>query len=553
MIWRKVARNFGCLLAFACAPVQAADAVAAGQGVGPALEPLLAGEFALQAGKYALAARLYEQASLATPDPAIADRATRIALMADDLPLAERNLARWRGLAPASLDALGVALQIDLLGRQAGPAQAHARELVSRDGGWKVLLGLLAQPAADGGATGRQALRAAIEAPAFPADTEAGLAFAGLARRLGEPELARSLVIRLATAHPADARLLVTGAALDHDAGDDAAARTRLEQATALPLDAETRRAAAGEWLALREPGRAAKLLADGPQDDTTYMLRASWLVQAGDTAALAALDREIQGAGLNPARQLLLGQIAEVRQDWPAAEAWYRGIASGPERDRARLRVAAVLEREGHPLEGAAWLRALQRDATRGGSTLRDAYLYEAELWARQNQDRQALAAFARGLAVFEADPVLLYARAMLHVRRERIDAGLADLRRILEVDGDHAEALNAYGYTLAERKQRYAEALPYVEKSNRLQPGSPATLDSRGWIRRKLGEPLRALPLLREAWSREQDPEIAAHLGEVLWLTGERDQARKVWARGVELDKDNKALRAAMEKYLP
>ena len=119
--------------------------------------------------------------------------------------------------------------------------------------------------------------------------------------------------------------------------------------------------------------------------------------------------------------------------------------------------------------------------------------------------------------------------------------------------MDADHAEALNAYGYTLAERKQKYAEALPYVEKSNRLQPGSAATLDSLGWIRLKLGEPDRALPLLREAWSLEEDPEIAAHLGEVLWLTGDREQARKVWARGVALDKDNRALRATMEKYRP
>jgi tetratricopeptide (TPR) repeat protein len=282
-------------------------------------------------------------------------------------------------------------------------------------------------------------------------------------------------------------------------------------------------------------------------------MLRAAWLVQADDTSALAALDREIQGAGLNPSRRLLLGQIAEVRKDWPAAERWYRSVAGGPERDRARLRVAAVLERQGQAAAGAERLRALQRDASLGGQSLRDAYLFEGELWSRQDQDRQAMAAFARGLAVFEADPVLLYGRAMQHMRRDRVDAGLADLRRILDADANHAEALNAYGYTLAERKQRYAEALPYVEKSNRLQPGSAATLDSLGWIHLKLGDVPRALPLLREAWSREEDPEIAAHLGEVLWQTGEREQARKVWARGIELDKDNKALRAVKEKYDP
>jgi tetratricopeptide (TPR) repeat protein len=551
MIWRKLLRILACSLLLAGAPVRAEAPPRA--DVGPALESLMAGEFALQSGDFERAAALYEQATLASPDPAVAERATRIALMANDLAMAGRNLARWQRLAPASLDALGVALQLDLAGRNAAAAQAHARALVAREGGWRTLLGLLSQPATDDGSTARGALRAAIEDAAFPPGIEPGLAFTGLARRLGEAALARRLVDRLAAAYPEDARLLVGAATLDREAGAKDAARERLDRALALPLAADVRRSVAGELQALGDPAAAAKVLAAAPQDDTTYMLRAAWLFDAGDTAGLAALDREIQGAGLNPPRRLLLGQIAEVRSDWPAAERWYRGVDSGPERDRARLRVAAVLERQGKAAAGATWLRGLQRDAGLDGEALRDAYLFEAELWVRQDDDRQALAAFGRGLAIFEDDPVLLYGRAMQHVRRDRVDAGLADLRRILDLDADHPEALNAYGYTLAEYKQRYAEALPYVEKSNRLRPGSAATLDSLGWIRLKLGEPQRALPLLREAWSREQDAEIAAHLGEVLWLSGERDEARTVWARGRELDKDNKALRATVEKYQP
>jgi tetratricopeptide (TPR) repeat protein len=555
MISRKLLRILaGFLLLAGQVQVQAkAPERAGGEGVAPALESLLAGEFALQSGDFEQAASHYEAATRATNAPSIAERATRIALMANDLPMAERNLARWLRLDPASTDALGVALQLDLVGRHAEQAQAHARALVAREGGWHTLLGLLSQPATDDGAAARAALRAAVEDPAFPPGIEPGLAFTGLARRLGETALARGLVDRLADAHPGDARLLVAGATLDREAGAKDAARARLERALALPLAADVRRSVAGELQALGDPGAAAKVMAATPQDDTTYMLRAAWLFEAGDTAGLAALDREIQGAGLNPSRRLLLGQIAEVRSDWAAAEHWYRGVDSGPERDRARLRVAAVLERQGQAAAGANWLRGLQRDAALEGEVLRDAYLFEAELWGRQDDDRQALAAFARGLAIFEDDPVLLYGRAMQHVRRERIDAGLADLHRILDLDADHPEALNAYGYTLAEHKQRYAEALRYVEKSNRLQPGSAATLDSLGWILLKLGEPQRALPLLREAWGRDQDAEIAAHLGEVLWLSGERDEARTVWARGRELDKDNKALRATLEKYRP
>ena len=100
---------------------------------------------------------------------------------------------------------------------------------------------------------------------------------------------------------------------------------------------------------------------------------------------------------------------------------------------------------------------------------------------------------------------------------------------------------------------EQRYDEALTYVEKSNRLQPGSAATLDSLGWIRLKLGQRKQALALLREAWNLEEDPEIAAHFGEALWRDGKRGQGRRVWKRGRELDPDNRALRTAFETFKP
>jgi tetratricopeptide (TPR) repeat protein len=553
MIWRNLPRCFALLAALIAGAATAGAPAKPGDGVAPSLEHLLAGEFALQSGRFELAAAEYEKASLASDDPAVAERATRVALMAGDLGLAERTLARWQRLAPEALETAGAALQIHLRRGESRLARAQVQRLLGAESGWRTLLGLLSQPQVDDGATARAALRAAVDDPAFPDGIDAGLAYSSLARRLGDAATARRITDRLATSHPKDPRVWVAGATLDREVGDVAAARRRLDRALALPLGADVRRSLAAELEALGDPAGAARELAKAPQNDTTYMLRAAWLLDAGDNDGLAALDHEVQAAGLNPARRLLLGQIAEVRADWPAAERWYRAVESGPERDRARLRIATVLERQGRFAEAAAWLQDLQLGDDLDGEGLRDAYLFEAQLWGRQGDDARALAAFGRGLAVFEDDPVLLYGRAMQHVRRERIDAALADLHRILELDADHAEALNAYGYTLAEYKHRYAEALPYVERSNRLRPGSAATLDSLGWIRHKLGQTDRALPLLREAWNREQDPEIAAHLGEVLWLSGARAEARKIWARGRELDKDNRAIRAIQEEFGP
>jgi tetratricopeptide (TPR) repeat protein len=365
--------------------------------------------------------------------------------------------------------------------------------------------------------------------------------------------VARRLLDRLEARLPDDPRILVAAATLDREAGRPEPAAARLARAQTMALAPDVRRAVSGELDALGDPAGAASLLKAGPQDDTTYMLRAAWLVDANDTAGLAALDAEIQAAGLNPARRLLLGQIAEVRSAWADAERWYRSVDAGPERDRARLRLAVAIEKAGRPDEAIAWLQSVQGGGDMHGESLRDAYLQEGEARSRRPDDAGALAAYARGLAEFADDAVLLYARAMHHVRSDRIDDALADLRRIIDRNPDNAEALNAYGYTLAEHRRRYAEALPYVEKSNRLQPGSAATLDSLGWIRLKLGQRSAALVLLRDAWSRDEDPEIAAHLGEALWLSGERDEARRIWARGRELDADNRALRAILEKYTP
>ena len=138
-----------------------------------------------------------------------------------------------------------------------------------------------------------------------------------------------------------------------------------------------------------------------------------------------------------------------------------------------------------------------------------------------------------------------------MLHERAGRDDAALADLRVVLDDAPSDARALNAYGYMLAEGKHEYAAALPFLERAHALEPQSAPILDSLGWVHLRLGRHQRALGLLRDAWAREKDPEIAAHLGEVLWITGHRDEARAVWKAGLVLDPDHPALKHALETH--
>jgi len=219
--------------------------------------------------------------------------------------------------------------------------------------------------------------------------------------------------------------------------------------------------------------------------------------------------------------------------------------------RERGRLRLPGVLEKQGRMDAAVALLRQLQDDSEGGGENRRDAYLQEAELWGRRKDDAQALATYARAFAAFPDDALLLYGRGLYQQGQGRIDAALADLKRILDRDGDNAEALNAYGYTLAESRQQYSEALPYIEKSNRLKPNSASTLDSLGWVELKLGAREKALALLRQAWTLQKDPEIAAHLGEALWLSGDQTGARRIWQAGLAIDADNRPLQTMLRKY--
>jgi tetratricopeptide (TPR) repeat protein len=390
----------------------------------------------------------------------------------------------------------------------------------------------------------------------LPDNLSAWLRFAGLARRLDDRTFSDRVVEAGLARFPDDPRAKLLAASRLRDSGDFPAARAMLKELNdSGSLPPELRRATASELALLGDPGLAAEVLSQGPQDEASFGQRAVWLVMMNDRAGLEALYVELGPDEKTPTanRRLMLGHVSEALLEWDRAAHWYRGVADGPGHDLARLRLAHVLAQTGELDEAVGVLRYLQSDEYADGEQVRDSHLIEAELFERSGRDPQALEALDRGLAVFEDDPVLLYARAMQYERADEVDAALADLRRIIRDNPQDAQALNAYGYTLAERRQAYAEALPYVQRAHALEPDSAPILDSLGWIRLRLGSPEPALPLLQKAWDLLKDAEIAAHLGEALWLAGREDEAREVWAAGIEINPANRALRETLERFTP
>jgi Flp pilus assembly protein TadD len=152
--------------------------------------------------------------------------------------------------------------------------------------------------------------------------------------------------------------------------------------------------------------------------------------------------------------------------------------------------------------------------------------------------------------LAAFPDDGALLYARSLSWERRDDIAHAEADLRKVLATDPDNVAALNALGYTLADRTSRYAEALELIDRARVAEPDNAAIIDSYGWVLYRLGRPQEAVVQLRRALAMQKDPEIAAHLGEVLWVMGDKQEARKYFDQARKLEPDNRSLQRALER---
>ena len=518
------------------------------------LAPLMAGEYAYQAGQLAEAARWYLEAAEALDgDAALAERATRIAMLANDDAAAQRALRLWRRRAPESAamraaDA-ALALREGRLRHARRELQALLRSPDPR--GWRYALSGL------GG--GRDPARVArvlgelVDAGAIPDQLPAWQEFGRLALRLDDPALAERIVDEVVERFPDEPRVAILRAGQLQQAGRTEQARAMLAQAEPhAAADPEVRAMLAMTYESMRAPADAARIMALGPQDMRSYELRASLLARAEDTAGLEALYDELaaEGSRPDPSRRLLLGRIAEFLKRPAEAVEWYRGVPGGPQRNEARIRIAAALHELGRREEAYAEAQGLQDDATADDTARRNAYLLEGELRQRAGDADGEIDALGRGLAAFPDDIELLYARALAWERRDRIDRAEADLRRLLVSDPENVAALNALGYTLADRTDRYREALELIDRARAAEPDDAAIIDSYGWVLYRLGRHEEALVELRRAWGLMKDPEIGAHLGEVLWVLGRRDEARRYFDEARKLQPDNRALRRALEK---
>lgn len=512
-----------------------------------ALAHTLAGEFALNNGDLEAATDEFGKAAQESNDADIAAQATRVAIAAKQWKPAQAALDRWQKL------------------RADDPALWQARAVLAlhdgnSDAAYADLLRLAQQPEAKGWRPITQALL----------DSGDKKAAADLLQRLATPELlgaksetwvvasqladrleARALAQMLAEAamqkfHSADT--YAWAAQLKVKAGDKIGARALF--ANALKRDSKDTRLRVAYAALLGELGdnaEAARVLAQGTQDDYTYAARAAYAARANDKKLMEPLYNELKAlkSPRTGPRLNLLGELAELLERKSEAQTWYAQV---PDDDDhwfdAQLRSALLLDSSGKTKEALEAVHRLQARAGDATKELGDAYMLEAEILNKHQRGEEGVAVYARGLKALPDDTRLLYARALLNGDLEHIDASVSDLRHLLELKPNDADAMNALGYTLADRTDKKDEALSLIEKALKLKPDEPAIIDSRGWAQYRLGHIDDAVKDLRTAYSKQPDAEIAAHLGEVLWVSGQKDEAKKVWEQGRKKDAKNKVL---------
>ena len=342
-----------------------------------------------------------------------------------------------------------------------------------------------------------------------------------------EPLVRRQLVVST-TASPEDTAVALAYARILVDLQRNSDARAQLEALTARQPDQ------AEPWLLLGSLQVQESAFPAASQSLQKYMALAR---RAGD---------ERSARGLTQA-YLLMAQMSEQQKDFAAANAWLDRIENADDIMAAQVRRASLLARQGQLPQARALLR---NQPERRPEDARLKLVAEAQLLRDFKAYQQSYEVYSEAAQRFPEDTDLIYDQAMMAEKAGKSDEMERLLRQLMAAKPDHHHAYNALGYSLADRNVRLPEAKQLIEKAVSLAPGDAYIQDSLGWVEFRLGNAPRALSILQAAYTKRPDAEIAAHLGEVLWAQGQREQALKIWREGLLLSNDNETLQETLKR---
>ena len=512
-------------------------------------------EIANQRGHQALAVKSSADIAKRTGDPRLAKRAAQLAVESGDMNSSIDALRYWSELEPTSLPAARMLSSILLRGGKLDEARPElvrilAAEKVNQGYEFMQVFQMVA-PYPDKSA----ALKLMRDlAQPYPHIAEAHWSVAQLAQLVGDEKLALDEARQARKLRPGwsatvslEAQLLQKSApqqameVLRRYLSDHPNMREIRLQYARMLLEQKQYKASRNEFQ---------RLAKDNPSNTDIAFAIALISLQLNDFRDAEAQLRQLLGKGNmdQSTVQYYLGQLGEANDDEERAITHYREVKNGEYQFPAQLRVVYLLNKLGKLDEAREYLHQVPAVDNQQRVQL---ILVESQLLQEAMRAEDAYQVLQQGLEKLPSHPDLLYTTGMMADKIGKPEVFEQLMRKLIQVKPDHAHAYNALGYSLLERSERIQEALELVEKALQFSPDDAAIMDSVGWGYYRSGRLDESLAMLRRAFAANPDPEIAAHLGEVLWMRGDKDEARKVWQDSLKTHPGSVPLQTVIEKF--
>lgn len=517
---------------------------------------LMVAELAVNRGQTKTAVDNYLALAMSQDDPKIAERAVRIAVFGQDMKAAQLAAERWLELEPERIEAQQIIAAVYIRQDDADQAYHYLDSVIKAhpeitDQTFISLLGVLAR---------EKNIDTVLKVSKRIADNYSGFAYAhylhgSLASRsnLAEESLTyidNALAIKdIPDAHAIRAKMLLK-------LGKREEAVISLKRAVlSKPKNKQLRLAYARLLVDVKEYELARnefeKLHLLAPDDpDLLYTLGLLSLESQRFDAAEKYLSRLLMQGKRQGEAQYYLGRIDESRNQYQQAINWYQKVNTGEYRFDARIRSANLLAKLGNTDEAINHLKKMA-DGSQSKSSLVRIYLAKGDILKNAERFEDAIKIYDQALQVIPGNTDLLYARGLTGERVGNIELLEQDMRKILKTEPDNAHALNALGFTLADVTDRIEEAYQYLKRAIEIKPEDPAIIDSFGWVNYRMGHHDESIRLLKKALAKMHDGEIAAHLGEVLWISGKQQEAIVIWKRALEKSPKNPFVIKTMKRF--
>lgn len=522
------------------------------------LHQMMLAEVAAARGQTVMAARSYLDLARRTRDGRIARRAAEMALFARDAEMSGEASRLWLELEPGSVQAQQLASGTLASGARIDELRTHLADALARQGDaiGPALMGLNRGLARIPDKALIRRLVGELTEP-YLAHPEAWFARANAAFVGGDNTAASDALDGALRLRPDWEQAVVLKAQFQEETAPGSGIRALQMYVDEHPEAREPRITLARLLVAAKQfaPARAQfeQILQRAPDDKDAIHAAGLLSMQLGDRVTAEAHFRHLLDLGFAEPDSIrtYLGQIAEEAKRYDEAIGWYKSVAPGSRFVAAQVRVAQVMVVSGRIPDARQHLQALARDAAAGES--QQFVLAEAQILREAGRNEEAFNVLDEALRRDSDNVEILYESALMAERIGRPEVMEGRLRKLIVIKPDHAHAYNALGYSLADRNMRLDEAERLIRKGLEIAPNDAFILDSLGWALYRRGDLGGALVQLQRAFALRADPEIAAHLGEVLWMMGRRDEAARTWKDAAKAHPDSTVLADVIKKFKP